>query len=89
MHKVANKRSEEFNTTHTLQTFRVREFVLLKAHKDGKTEHNTATRFFQLYNGLYTLCKKVGKNTYIVGDEQINKVISKFQALSLQKYFQH
>ena len=35
--KVANKRTEEFNATHKLRTFRVREIVLLKAHNVGKT----------------------------------------------------
>ena len=32
----------------------------------------TATKFFRLYNGPYTQREQVGKNTYIVADEQIN-----------------
>ena len=54
MCKVAKKRSEEFNATHKLQTFRVGKLVLLNAYNVGKTEGNTATNFFRLYNGPYT-----------------------------------
>ena len=64
--KVATKRTEEFNTTHKLKTFGVGELALLKVHNVGKSEDNTATMFFLLYNGPFTLRDKVGKNTYIV-----------------------
>ena len=42
-----NMRSEEFNATDKFQTFRVGELVLLKTLNVGKTEDNTATKFFQ------------------------------------------
>ena len=79
IHKIANKRMEEFNAMHKLQTFRVGEIVLLKAHNVGKSEDNTATKFFQLYNSPFTLHEKIGKN--IVADEQKNKVIRKFRCV--------
>ena len=87
--KLASKRSKEFNATHKLQTFTVGKLVLLKAHNVGFTEDNTETKFFCLDNGPYTLRERVGKNTYIIADKQINKGINKFHASSLQKYYQH
>ena len=64
-------------------------FVLLKAYDVGKTEDNTATKFFRLYNILFTLCEQVGTNTFIEADEQRNKIIGTFHAASLRKYYRH
>ena len=53
--KVVNEITEEFNAIHKLQKFRIGELVLPKAHNIVKTEDNTTTKFFQLYNGAFTL----------------------------------
>lgn len=75
---VANQRTEQFNVIHKLQSFRVGERVLLKAHRVGKTIENTAAKYFRLYNGPFSLREQVGKNTFIVAEEQWNNVMGKY-----------
>ena len=49
-----------------LLTFKVGEMVLLKSLNVGRSEDNTAVKFFRLYNGSFLLSEQVSKNTYIV-----------------------
>ena len=61
--------------------------VLLKANPVGRSEDNTSAKFFRLFNGPYKLRERVGRNTFIVVDENQNKVIGKYHGASLRKYY--
>ena len=85
--KCAEERTENFNADHKLVTFKIGERVLLRALNVGHREDNTAAKFFRLYNGPYILSEQVGKNTYIVTNPNTSRVIGKFHASSVRKYY--
>ena len=85
--KSAEERTEKFNAEHKLLTFKIGEIVLQKALNVGRSEDNTAAKFFRLYNGPFLLSEQVGKNTYIVTNPTTNRTIGKFHASSLRKYY--
>ena len=52
-----------------------------------QSEDNTSAKFFRLFNGPYKLRERVGRNTFIVIDEDHNKIIEKYHGASLRKYY--
>lgn len=85
--KAVEHRTQKFNETHNTVTFHVGENVLLKANPIGKSIYNKAIKCFRIYDGPYILQEKVGRNTFIVVDESKNKILGKYHAAFLRKYF--
>lgn len=83
----ADARTEKYNTEHKLVGFKVGERILLKALNVGHRYENTVAKFFRLYNGPFVLSEKVGKNTFIVSKPDNGRVIGKFHASALRKYY--
>ena len=48
--KSAEEHTEKFNSEHKLLTFKEGERVFLKSLNLGRSEDNTAAKFFRLYN---------------------------------------
>lgn len=58
------QRAEKFNRTHRMVRFRENEKVLVRANPVGKSEDNTAWKFFQLFEGpIHT--KRESEKKYI------------------------
>lgn len=85
--KATRNRAEKFTQSHKMVVFEVGEKVLLKANPVGKSSDNTAKKFFRLFDGPYTLSEKVGKNTFIVFDNNKNKTVGKFHSSAFRKYY--
>lgn len=85
--RKADRRKLKFDAGHRLQRFQIGESVLLKTNPVGRSEDNTAKKFFKLFEGPYTLTERVGRNTFIVTDIAKNKSLGKYHGSSLRKYY--
>jgi hypothetical protein len=85
--RTAGQRAQRFNDSHKLVRFEVGEQVLVKAANVGKSEDNTAKKFFPLYRGPYIIRERVGKNTFTIYNPSNNKVLGKHHASQLRKYY--
>lgn len=85
---VATKKTTKYNAEHRLTKFKVGEKVLIKALNVGSTVENRSAKFLRLFNGPFVLSDQVGKNTFLVKNPDRNKIIGKYHASSLRKFYE-
>jgi hypothetical protein len=87
--RSAEQRAHRFNEQHRLVRFEPGERVLIRAANVGKSEENTAKKFFPLYRGPFLLKEQVGKNTFLVYDEENQKNLGNYHASQIRKYYKN
>ena len=86
MHGQVQTRADKKNRNRIHQEYEIREKILLKSLNISSSENEQVHKLFYLYEGPYTIKKKVGKDTYIIISEIERKGL--FHMKNMNHYFE-
>ena len=84
-----NKRSKQnkiLNQSRNNITYRVNDFVLLKANNKSDKENKIFAKFLEIYHGPFIISKVVDVNTYILNFIDTNEERGMFHGEHLKLY---
>lgn len=86
--KIGKTRATKFNTLHKTTTFNTGDKVMLRANNVSSAKTKQIAKFFDVYEGPYTIKKIIRNNTYVLIDEDTQRERGIFNSTLLRPYIQ-
>lgn len=81
-----NKRANKINARTQITTFIEGDLVLIKNHPVSNQIYGETAKLFQIYQGPFKVCRRIGHSTYNVTNLENEKEYGPYHVTALRKY---